>query len=903
MKSTSLLRPTISKKVFFALTLVLVLQAGFLFWKSSTELKEDIVKKAYEEINILLISEQQVLEYLVKENDLEEAQKILSTLAVKNNLEQVLLIDDRQKVIAATRLANINQNLGDILSSQHYQQFLNKSHESRDRYQGIIWKTTDSQNIYAIIPVLLGRSSKESIRSDRIGFLYINYNLGALTKSNFNLLLGLFIPELFTLLATALLLAWYFHLSISKRIKNLKNTIAEISQFEEKKHVEVNGNDEISDLSASFNHMIDEIHDYHKRLIKREQDLSITLHSIGDAVIVTDREGRIKRMNPVAEKLTGWKEKQASGLSVREVFPIIDASTRKEIENPVEKVISSGEIVYLSNHTTLIAKDGTEYQIADSAAPIRGADGHIEGMVLVFNDVTEQYRLRETLEQQRKEQNEILQTMVEGIITIDEKGKIITFNRAAEKMFAYDKDEVLGQNVSILIPEPDRTRHDSYLAHYLQTGEKKIIGRGIEVTGLKKDGETFPARLLVSELPDNGSGTRRFIAGFHNLTRIKLQEEQLRIAQKMDALGKLTGGIAHDYNNMLGVILGYSELLEDMLQDNPSLHKYVSEIKHATERGARLTQKLLNFSRRHAADVEVVDLNKLLEDEQDMLQKTLTARIKLVLELQQSDLWPVRLDVSEFEDVIVNLSINAMHAIEGNGELMIKTLNYHVDDKLALALNLEEGDYVQLSFKDSGCGMDDMTREKIFEPFFTTKGDSGTGLGLSQVYGFVERSGGTIQVDSEPGKGTTMKLFFPRYHGSSKAIGDETEYKNETSLKGTETILVVDDEEGLRKLSSEILKKQGYHVLVAESAMQALLILEDNKVDLLFSDVVMPEMDGYELAAIVKQHYPEVKIQLASGFSDDRHSRHEDDTLYNNLLSKPYNVAELLRVIRELLDK
>lgn len=494
----------------------------------------------------------------------------------------------------------------------------------------------------------------------------------------------------------------------------------------------------------------------------------------------------------------------------------------------------------------------------------------------------------------------ILDNMVDAVITIDDTGLITTFNNSAEDMFGYTLDEVINKNINILMPEPYAGEHDNYLKHYLQTGERKIIGIDREVTGKHKNNETFPMRLAVAELPIDSNGRRRFTGTCQNLTQAKQQEQLLRRTQKMDALGKLTGGVAHDYNNMLGVITGYAELLESALSNDPRLSKYAHEIHHAGQRGAKLTKKLLSFSREKQADEDLVNLNALLNDEQHMLEKTLTVRIKLILDLDDN-LWPTWLDINDLEDAILNMSINAMHAIEDNGQLSLKTQNEKVNTIDAKQLGLKPGDYITLCICDTGCGMNAGTREKIFDPFYSTKGDKGTGLGLSQVYGFVKRSGGAIKVYSEPGHGTRFILYFPRYNKIS--TNNKQEEINDTEeLQGNETILVVDDEPALIALSTEILEQHGYHVICAENAKQAIQMLEQEPVDLLLSDIIMPGMDGYQLADFVRKQYPEIRIQLASGFTDNRHIKIIDDDLHRNLLYKPFNSHDLLQKIRELLE-
>ncbi|MCW8899521.1 MAG: response regulator [Gammaproteobacteria bacterium] len=381
----------------------------------------------------------------------------------------------------------------------------------------------------------------------------------------------------------------------------------------------------------------------------------------------------------------------------------------------------------------------------------------------------------------------------------------------------------------------------------------------------------------------------------------KLAMDIMSRSQKMDALGQLSGGIAHDYNNMLGVILGYAELLENQLTQQPNLTNYVHEIQHAGERGTKLTKKLLTFAKKNYSEEEQLDLNLLLQHQQDMLKKTLTPRISLILNLKEN-LWPVWLDESDIEDAILNISINAMHSIKGNGQLTIQTGNQRVDQDAAYSLGVMPGDYVLLSFADTGCGMDKVTQAKIFEPFFTTKGSEGTGLGLSQVYGFVNRSKGAIKVYSEPDKGTHLTLYFPRYNTSEKTKSSET-VNLLPSSPTDKNILVVDDEIALLNLTCEILSENGFNVFAAENAKQALDILESRNIDALVTDIIMPEMDGYQLAAIVQEKYPAIKIQFISGYTKDVNETMVEDTLQKNLIHKPFSSQELILTIQKLLDK
>ena len=757
------------------------------------------------------------------------------------------------------------------------------------------------------------------------------------------------------------------------------------------------------------------------RLSQEKKLISTTLNSIGDAVITTDSSGLVTSMNPVAEQLTGWLNKEVQGLPLKNIFPIIDDSTREPIDNPVEKVISTGETIYLNNHTTLIAKDGKEYQISDSAAPIRD-DDQILGMVLVFNDVTEQYHLRQAAAKSRKNLQAIMNNSPAVIYAKDVKGLYIFVNQKFEQLFNVKSEDVIGKNDNeifsnefsagikkndkevlktqrtLQIEETFPHQEDCYsyitskFPLYDESGNayavcaistdittrkqsEKIIQASAErLAEAQKiahlgsweldivnnhlawsdevyrifdiDQEQFAASyeaFLNTVHPDDRDKVNTAYAeSVKNKTEYKIEhrllmsdgaikhvyeqcktyynedgnpirstgtvqdvteqvaiEEQLRRSKKMDALGKLTGGIAHDYNNLLGIIHGYSELLKVHLYDDPKLVKYANNIHRAAERGAKLTKKLLAFTRKKISDTTIFNINTILKDEQLLLEKTLTKRVQLVFDLDEN-LWPVELDVGDLEDAIINMCINAAYAMKSNGKLTFQTRNESLNTYDTKLLQLDAGEYVLLSITDTGCGMEQATIEKVFDPFFSTKGEQGTGLGLSQVYGFIERSGGAIKVYSEAGHGSRFVLFFPRSYQAIPEMQSPVTISVRNSLI-SKVILVVDDEPAMVDLAYEILTAQGYHVLTANDGNQALTILTKEKVDLIVSDVIMPNLDGYQLVKQVQSDYPHIKIQMVSGFSDDRHLELNDDSLHQNMLFKPYSSSSLLSQVDKLL--
>jgi len=298
-----------------------------------------------------------------------------------------------------------------------------------------------------------------------------------------------------------------------------------------------------------------------------------------------------------------------------------------------------------------------------------------------------------------------------------------------------------------------------------------------------------------------------------------------------------------------------------------------------------------------------VNLNDLLTDQSSMLTKMLTVRIRLSLMLHYN-IWDVWIDETEFADALLNICINAMHAMEkmeSNAELKIQTDNTTLDADTATELDLSIGDYVKISVTDNGCGMTSAVVDRIFEPFFTTKDNKGTGLGLSQVYGFIQRSKGTLRVHSVPDEGSQFVMYFPRFRGS--LVEQDTEQSKQKVQGGNESILIVDDEQALRDLADELLSKQGYQTLVAESGDAALELLQNNAIDLVLSDIIMPNMNGYQLAHQIKQLYPMIKIQLVSGYTDKTIDSASKEELADHILYKPYQPEALYRCIRDVLDK
>jgi two-component system cell cycle sensor histidine kinase/response regulator CckA len=547
----------------------------------------------------------------------------------------------------------------------------------------------------------------------------------------------------------------------------------------------------------------------------------------------------------------------------------------------------------------IVKKDGDIRWCSSSWKVVLDDFGRQIGIQGKQQDITKRKQLEEALQESEKRLSDVQRVGKIGCFTFDLTTGLWSGTDMLYPILGIEEKREYSVDDWVEIIHPDH--RDSLATYQKSILEQKIPFDKDYLIVRQSDGETRWVHSFGELQFDDSGNVIAMIGTTRDITERKEQEEQLRRSQKMEALGKLTGGISHDYNNLLGIIQGYSGQLLEHLAHESKLTKYVLDIQRAAERGSRLTKKLLAFSRQKTPDATVLNINTLLRDEKDMLEKTLTARIKLTFDLAD-DLWPVELDSSDLEDAIVNISINAMHAMESGGELTFNTRNEQLYKTEAQRLHLEPGDYVLLSIADTGCGMDETTKENIFDPFFTTKGERGTGLGLSQVYGFVERSGGSIKTYSEPGHGSRFVLYFPRSHKSDTDIQSMPSLETQ-NLRGNETILVVDDEQSMVELAYDILTAQGYRVLTANDGEQALSLIEKEAVDLVVTDVIMPRIDGYQLATTIQKNYPQIKIQIVSGFADSRYGNRVDPILHKNILRKPCTSNKLLTRVRSLLDE
>jgi len=494
----------------------------------------------------------------------------------------------------------------------------------------------------------------------------------------------------------------------------------------------------------------------------------------------------------------------------------------------------------------------------------------------------------------------LLESASQGIISIDCLGKIVLANRRAEDMFGYSREELLGARIELLLPESKRSTHTRQREDYFARPRTRPMGIGMDLSGRRKDGTEFPLEVSLSTV-ESEDGTFG-IAFVSDISQRKLLEEQLIHAQKMEAVGRLAGGVAHDFNNMLTVISGYNRMLLDDLSPLDPLRGNAEEILKAADRAAALTNQLLAFSRRQIIRPRVLNPNSVLSNTQRMLQRLIGEDIQLVLNLSK-DTGNMRADPQHIEQAIVNLAVNARDAMPSGGRITIETANAHLDENYTRThLGMHPGDFVMIAMSDTGHGMDSETRRHIFEPFFTTKErGKGTGLGLATVYGMVKQSGGDIWVYSELGKGTTFKLYFPRVSDpvSESADGDA----NQPKALGSETVLVVEDEKAVRDLTVKMMRQLGYNVLAAANGEEAIEIGRSHTghIALLLTDVVMPNMSGRQVADLLLASRPGIRVLYLSGYTENTVVHHGVLEEGVSFLPKPFSREALGKKVREIL--
>ena len=638
--------------------------------------------------------------------------------------------------------------------------------------------------------------------------------------------------------------------------------------------------------------------------------LQLLIDAIVDyAIYMIDVDGIVRSWNAGAERLKGYSADEIIG----KPFALFYSSEDRAKGLPQTALRIAAETGRFSSEGWRVRKDGNRFWALVVVDAIRDEQGQVIGFAKVTRDITERQQAHNELLESERRYRRLIEAVVDyAIFQLDPAGNVTTWNPGAQRIKGYDPDEIIGQHFSRFYTPEDIQLGVPKLALAEAAEQGRFEAEGWR---MRKDGSRFWASVVIDRITDEAGELVGFAKVTRDVTERKqaqeeLQRVQLQLAasQKLEAVGQLSGGIAHDFNNLLMIVLGNLETAERNsrgLANSMNIQRALANAKRGAQRAAALTSRLLAFSRRQALDPQPINLNNFLNGLQEFLQRTLGERVE-VQTVGSAGLWSIEADTNHLESAIINLGINARDAMPDGGKLTVEAVNVLADeDYCRVNPELSPGQYVIVCVTDTGTGMTADVLNHAFEPFFTTKElGQGTGLGLSQVYGFVKQSGGHVKIYSEVGQGTSIRMYFPRYHGDARPVDS---YADEFRPEGEklETILVVEDDADLRAYVSELLRDLNYRVVAASSAQAALTILlqEEPKVDLLLTDVVMPGINGRELGRRAQQIRPGIKILYMTGYSRNAvvHQGRLDEGV--ELLEKPISQAKLALRVREMLDR
>jgi len=637
-----------------------------------------------------------------------------------------------------------------------------------------------------------------------------------------------------------------------------------------------------------------QIHRMRRRLIEGEKLFRLITENAADMIAVVDMEGKRIFNSLSYEKVLGYSLDELKESSAFEQIHPDDRESVKSAGDEARRTGVGRPLEYRVRH-----KDGTWRVLESTASVIRDAKGEPQHMVIVNRDVTERKRAAEALRRSEASFRSVVEDAPYGIYRASLSGELVLVNPALQKILGYaSQTELLQANLGTQIY---RNPLDHQKVNELLLRQQSF--NDVEVEWKRKDGTPITVRCSGWPIKDE-SGRVAFLELFaEDVTERRALERQLRMAQKMEAVGRLSGGIAHDFNNLLGVIIGYSQVLKRSLKPEHPLYEHAEEIEKASQRAVSLTRQLLAFSRQQVLEPVILNMNALVSDMEKMLPRLIGEDVALTLTLDPA-LGQVKADPGQIEQVIMNLAVNARDAMPDGGKLTIQTANVDLDTAYTHQHpGSRVGSYVMLRVTDTGTGIDPEIQAQIFEPFFTTKErDKGTGLGLATVYGVVKQSGGYIAVDSEKGKGASFSVYLLRVENAVAA--PDLSNDAPVSVRGSETILLVEDEESLRKLADMFLRDSGYHVLTAADGAQALQVARQyaGPIHLLLTDVVMPGINGRVLAERLAPSQPGMTILYVSGYTDSFIAGHGVLEAGAHLLHKPFTEESLTRKVRELLD-
>lgn len=629
------------------------------------------------------------------------------------------------------------------------------------------------------------------------------------------------------------------------------------------------------------------------------------LFNMHEDILVVDRDYRITDVNNTSLTTVGLRREEVIGRPCYEVLHGHNEPCARRGERCLLHIVFETCKPRSSRHLHR-RFDGSKVWVDILLSPLKDEHGNVTHVIEAVRDVTDLIQAEEGLRESEERYRTAIEHSNDGVAIIQEKRYLFVNQRFVE-IFGYDRPEEIVGNPLSMVVHIDGLKRIEEMTHW---GERReSVPSRYEFKGIRKNGEVID--LEVSATETNYCGRAVSLAYLRDITERKradqemaILQEQFRQSQKMEAIGQLAGGIAHDFNNLLTIIQGYTDLSLSLLRERDPMRENIHGIGKAAERASDLTRQLLAFSRRQVMEMKVLDLNTLLRDLDKMLRRVIGEDIELVTILPE-DLGRIKADPGQIEQVILNLAVNARDAMASGGKLMVETANIELDQVYARKhVSVNPGHYVMLSVGDTGVGMNPEVKDRIFEPFFTTKGKGkGTGLGLSTVYGIVKQSGGNVWVYSEPGQGATFKIYLPRMDQSLKE--EKKRVVMRELPRGNETVLVVEDEEEVLKVTVEILRRQGYKVFEASQGGDALLICEEyeDPIHLMVTDVVMPRMSGSELAKRLEPLHPEMRVLYMSGYTDNAIVHHGILEEGVNYLQKPFTVDSLARRVREVLDK
>lgn len=630
--------------------------------------------------------------------------------------------------------------------------------------------------------------------------------------------------------------------------------------------------------------------------------LAAIVDSSEDAIIGETEDRIIMEWNPAAEAIFGYTAEEIRG---RPSSLLVPPERLQEYEVNSARLRKGEGLRHLE--TVRVRKDGLRIDVFLTISPINDPQGVLLGFSTIARDVTANKAAELALHASERNYRELMEAAPDAILKVDQRGRMILMNQAAERMFGYGRAELIGKSVDMLVPGGSRGFHSRHRETYNRDPRVRPMGIGLELRAQTKSGALLPVEISLS--PGHEDGAPAVIAVIRDVTersrveeKLRRSEEKLRQSEKLEALARLAGGTAHEFNNLLTMIMGYAELLEADFSEQERPSGYLQKIRLASKRAANLTRQLLAFGRKQMLSPQILDMNAIVTDAGQLLSRLMGEGTKTVVVSAPRPSW-VRADAAQIEQMIANLASNATDAMPQGGTLTITLKNLELaDDDVRQHHGLGPGPYVLLSFADTGVGMPPEVQARIFEPFFSTREfGKAAGLGLATVYGIVTQSGGTISVHSQLGVGTTFNVYLPRLTEEQAALRAAVPPTME-ELAGSGTILLVEDQPHLLELSREFLQRLGYVVLPASNGEQAIDIAGafQGRIDLLLTDIVMPGMNGRQLSNQLRAARPGMKVLYVSGYTDEVFGE-QGISPGEAFMEKPFDLETLGQKVKQVL--